>query len=538
MRKPCSRSQASISNWRLELEPLARADAVDPDRERAVGRDRRVLLPQRAGCGVARVRRELLPRSGEPLVQRAEARDRQVHLATHLEQRRQPVSEHPQRHRADRAQVHGHVLALDAVAARGAADEDAVLVGEVDREPVDLRLEHVRDGLVGAEALPDVVRPLLERLGRRHLLERAHRRRVGDLLEALRRRRADPLGRRVRRDELGMIPLERRPARRRARRRPRRGSRGRRGRGSGASGRRRARAARSTRVAAIRQAPRISSGCWTRASGSSREEPLVGMDAAPADRDRRGAGSLARPDVERRVADVHRLLGSCVEAAQRLEHRVGVGLVALRVVSADEHVGQLAEKREPLEGELDGGDALRGHDPEQVAAAAELDQQLQDAVEGLERGVQRLVVGAVDVDELVDAVGVELVHLRDQAGPADRGAHELLVRLAPEHGHGRMPHRGDDDRPRVDQGAVEIEEDDADTACADRIRAARGDGFSRSPGFRPRTRRAPGTAPTAAPWRRPRSAAGPRAAPRSAPAAPAASCRRAFAPCGGGTSRP
>ena len=149
------------------------------------------------------------PVPGEPLVQRLEARDRQVHLAAHLEQGRQPVAEHAERHRPDRAQVDGHVLALDAVAARGATHEHAVLVGEVDRQPVDLRLEHVRDGLVGAEALADVVGPLLERLGGRHLLERPHRRRVRDLLEALRRRGTDPLRRRVGRDELGVIPLER-----------------------------------------------------------------------------------------------------------------------------------------------------------------------------------------------------------------------------------------------------------------------------------------------------------------------------------------
>ena len=252
----------------LELEALPRADPVDPDGERAVGGDRRVLLPERPRGGVAGVRRELLACAGQPLVQRLEARDRQVRLATHLEQRRQPVSEHAERDRSDRPQVDGHVLSLDAVAARGAADEHAVLVGEVDRQPVDLRLEHVRDGLVRAEALADVVRPLLERLGGRHLLERPHRRRMRDLLEALRRRGAYPLRRRVGRDELGVRPLERsklvvegvvgrvgqlgivenvvavrvvRDERRGARSRARQGQ----------------------------TSPRISSGCWTRASGSS-----------------------------------------------------------------------------------------------------------------------------------------------------------------------------------------------------------------------------------------------------------------------------
>ena len=96
--------------------------------------------------------------------------------------------------------------------------------------------------------------------------------------------------------------------------------------------------------------------------------------------------------------------------------------MALGVLGADEHVGQLAEERQAGERELDGGDALGGHDPELVAATAELEQQLGNPVEGLERGVERLVVGAVDLDELVDPVGVEVAHLRDQARPADRGA--------------------------------------------------------------------------------------------------------------------
>ena len=61
-------------------------------------------------------------------------------------------------------------------------------------------------------------------------------------------------------------------------------------------------------------------------------------------------------------------------------------------------------------------------------------EELQHAGERLEVGVERLVVRAVGLHELVDPVGVEVAHLRDQPGPADRRANELLVRLAPEHG--------------------------------------------------------------------------------------------------------
>ena len=49
--------------------------------------------------------------------------------------------------------------------------------------------------------------------------------------------------------------------------------------------------------------------------------------------------------------------------------------------------------------------------------------------------MERLVVRAVHLDELVDAVGIEVAHLRDQALSADRRLDQLLVRLLPEHGH-------------------------------------------------------------------------------------------------------
>ena len=194
---------------RRELETLRRADAVDPDRERPGGGDRRVLLAERARGGVARVRRDLLAQLRDPLVQLAEARERQVDLAAHLRDGGQRVAAHLQRHRRDRPQVDGHVLALDAVAARRAAREQPVLVREVDREAVDLRLDHVRDRIVGVEPLPHVLGPLEEALLVGHLLERAHGGQVLDLLEPVAQRRADALRGRFGRDQLGVLVLER-----------------------------------------------------------------------------------------------------------------------------------------------------------------------------------------------------------------------------------------------------------------------------------------------------------------------------------------
>ena len=201
---------------RRELEALARADAVDPDRERPRGGDRRVLLAQRAGGGVARVRRGFCPR-------RRAARSARGSRRAACRPRRAPRAAPATSSPSIRSGIDAIVRRLTvtsspsiAVAARRAADEDAVLVGEVDREPVDLRLDHVRDGLVAVEPLADVVGPLHERLVGRHLLERAHRLEVPHLLELLGRRRADALGRRVGRDELGMLAARARRARRRA----------------------------------------------------------------------------------------------------------------------------------------------------------------------------------------------------------------------------------------------------------------------------------------------------------------------------------
>ena len=193
---------------RVELDAFAEAGAVDPDREWPVRGDRRVFLAQRAGRGVARVRRDPLARGGGALVERPEAGEGHVDLAPHLEHGRRVVIAERERDRADRAQVRRHVLALLAVAAGRAADECAVLVDERDRRAVDLRLEHVHDRLVRVEPLPHVLAPLEHRLVGRDLLERAHRRQVPYLLEPVGERRADALGRRVGRDELRVGRLE------------------------------------------------------------------------------------------------------------------------------------------------------------------------------------------------------------------------------------------------------------------------------------------------------------------------------------------
>jgi hypothetical protein len=196
---------------RLRELALAHAESVDPQRQRALGRDARVELAERAGCGVARVRRRLLPGRNLALVEAREPGEGEVDLASHLEQsgRRLAVGRsEAERDGVDRAQVLRHVLAAEPVAARGAPDERAVLVDERDGRAVDLRLDHIRDLLVGPEPLADVGGPLLERVGRGHLLERPHGLQVLHLGEARGGCASHPLRGRVRCHEPRMLVLE------------------------------------------------------------------------------------------------------------------------------------------------------------------------------------------------------------------------------------------------------------------------------------------------------------------------------------------
>src|SRR5512132_2205065 len=74
-----------------------------------------------------------------------------------------------------------------------------------------------------------------------------------------------------------------------------------------------------------------------------REQPLVRVDPAPADRDREHAGRLRGADIEWRVAHVRSLLRRASELLHGEEHGFGVGLVALRVLEADDDVERARE---------------------------------------------------------------------------------------------------------------------------------------------------------------------------------------------------
>ena len=180
------------------------AHGVGEQRERTLGRLRRVDLAQRPGGGVARVGVE--PQAGRllGLVEGEEITLGEEDFAADFDQRRGGAFEAGWQ-RFERAKVCGDVLALGAVAAGGAAHELAVLVKQVDREAVDLRLGHEFERRVGGEAeeAAGAQAPFVEVGGIEGVVEREHRHAVARFGEAARGRSADAAAGAVVADEVG-----------------------------------------------------------------------------------------------------------------------------------------------------------------------------------------------------------------------------------------------------------------------------------------------------------------------------------------------
>ena len=150
-----------------------------------------VLLAHAARGGVARVGEQGLSPLGALFVQLLENGAGHIDLAAHDEPRRRVFK--PLGQVADGFQILGHVLAGDAVAARRAADEDAVFILQRHGEAVYLRLDAVLppadgggDALVeGAQLLKgeDVVEAL-----QRHLVRHGRESALGRAADVLRGR--------------------------------------------------------------------------------------------------------------------------------------------------------------------------------------------------------------------------------------------------------------------------------------------------------------------------------------------------------------
>src|SRR5437016_64161 len=167
----------------------------------------RIELAHRAGGGVARVDVLLFSQLALARVEGVEVAAVHQDLAAHLELARVRGLRQAQRDRAQRTQVGGDVLACSAVAARGSLGEQAVAVGQADRQAVELRLRrilHCIDFERLAHALVEGAhRFLVESVG-----DGQHRRAVPDFGELGQRRPAHPLRGRVRGRQFGMLRFQ------------------------------------------------------------------------------------------------------------------------------------------------------------------------------------------------------------------------------------------------------------------------------------------------------------------------------------------
>ena len=192
--------------------------------------------------------------------------------------------------------------------------------------------------------------------------------------------------------------------------------------------------------------------------GLLRLELLPIVDPPPRDRDGKHRGRLRGTDVERRVAHVRSSRRVCSESLGAEQKGFRIGLVTLGLVAADDRLEKVPE-RNLRERKLDGRAALRGHDAEPPTFLMELHEHVLHPRTAFELVVQRFVVSAIDVDKLLDVVRRERRHLGLEARAADRLQQFLVGVIAPENLTRGVTHRGEDDRARVHDGAVEVEED-------------------------------------------------------------------------------
>jgi hypothetical protein len=203
----------------LEGDAAAHREEVGVEVEAALGGDGGVEHAHASGGGVARV-----GEAGEPgglalLVQPLEGLGGHDDFAAHLELRRQPRffqrrRRDGERHGADGAHVGGDLLAHLAVAAGQSQGQLRLalllrvgLVAQGHGEAVQLEFADAGDFLVPAEFV-DAALPVAQFLRGVGVVQREHGGGVRQLDEALARRAAHALGRRVGGDQAGMLGLQ------------------------------------------------------------------------------------------------------------------------------------------------------------------------------------------------------------------------------------------------------------------------------------------------------------------------------------------
>ena len=194
----------------LVRAPIDLADPVGKERQFPAGGHFRIKLAQTASRRIARIDERPLAFRRLRRVEPLEVALEHQHLTAHLEIPRKANLRGGELEREclDCPQVGGDVFANVAVAPRRAEREQAGFVNEPNREPIEFRLDRVRDA-VDAQRLADATVECARLFGRKRVVERKHRNAVRHRLELCRRRSADTLCRRVWGRQRGMLAFER-----------------------------------------------------------------------------------------------------------------------------------------------------------------------------------------------------------------------------------------------------------------------------------------------------------------------------------------
>ncbi len=195
-----------------------RAPAMRPEPQRPRGGDARVLLPQRARRGVARIGEQFSARFLLRRVEREKVGARHIDLAAHLEDLGR-IALKRLRNITDMRDIGGDILAHLPVAPHRRAHQHALLIAQRAGQAVDLVLGGDRHRLVLAQRQepPHPRQPFAYLFGGESVVEAHHPHRMGDLGQRRGRDRMPDLARgrirahqlRKRRLQLGIAPHQR-----------------------------------------------------------------------------------------------------------------------------------------------------------------------------------------------------------------------------------------------------------------------------------------------------------------------------------------
>ena len=191
------------------------AQTIGEKREFAAGGDTRIELTQAARRRVTRIGKLLLTFIRLRQIQSLKIRALHQHLAAHLQHLGKLFALQAQGNRAYRAHIRGHILASLTIAARRGLHQNALLIAQIDRQPVKFHLTRIFDTLPLCQqtrATQFILHPLVKRAHLRiakSIGQRQHRHAVTHFGKLRQRRTAHPLRRRISAGKLRMRLLQR-----------------------------------------------------------------------------------------------------------------------------------------------------------------------------------------------------------------------------------------------------------------------------------------------------------------------------------------